>query len=1502
MVLSPWQIEEVRMSICLATPGGERPVDKGENEQAKQGEGNVHAAEYDLTKDLFLKTQRHGVGSQNANVKDSNHNFNDSDEENEAYLLEMIRLLRTIQQGIRAPDLVSAACRGEKNIATAKKESALGSEGKAVEAEELGQDAQHALHLEKSPAFKTEAAEVESLDQHPVIEAGKPTSVSGAEDSVGATKKHTQEPALPLCRKVLDKLSHAEVWGVPRTWFRLEKVKGLEDLKDTPFLVRLILGILHRLNEMAASPSTVKQNLLLVCSEDEAEMAASRLQRANITSTSKKLEAFQRRLGKVEGVCMKELEKVADAVQQDLKLKKDDKLEKDGKPMRQEKAFDRDRFVRILLSALRQRSLSRSVIYSVFTGMYIEAKVHDKQASASTSLTPAKLQQEAALFCERLAMVMTRESTPKVEYAITSVVFTDSTDPFFEFFANSSSDASVLELVQRCCPLTISQGVCSFLHKSIQEYFAALRILKHLAALCGSCRSNGKDILHVLDLLALLDTTTSSDVRIPAGLDSKEKEEHMMRVVEKTSWGKGCKVADRTRMSQDLLKLVLGTNNSALCKLDIEQEEGVRDFLVDMQLSSPSYQNALIIIARLCASRIGTFAMARENIWTVLTMANPKREGGSLLHVACREGNLPLLRTALAIMKDSYRERLWHVSTPGAKWENVGLETPKTGTEIKHEALAAALMRQAEFTEEELDAMKVRNVVKDESYIKVGGMYIKTVASYVPPLLLRGKSKFRTIPIIAAALHGHRDCVEEILQFVEGLQQAPVIEEWKRHVYTLEWRNYRLDDADAQMVAQVLECLPGLCKLDLSGNSIGAPGCQFLGKKLTFAKSLQHLNMSENPIGAEGCQFLVKPQEVGKLQEVAEKMAVDMSIPGLIKDEFYTEFMEDEDYRSVFGKSCKLSELIDVIWGHYCAPRSQDKKESDLVEHMYGYILETLKCGFKEEMSKIVPQTEEEKKMRATFHIEQEEMRTTFKAFDTSSDDAISETEFLAFFRQKFGSDDLDHLAKEAQVTVEKLLQKLKILPVDGDDGNQTNTARMTNAFRGLDRNNNGVLSLQEFVPLLEAIITIAEEETEEQALEGLACAVSLQELNLSGCGIGPEGSRAVAAVLHRFSALTRLHIHDEVGVKVWATTTLAADGPVVVQGCLVPRVDAEGGEEEVLELNLLRLHTYVQSQLALCNQSERANTPEVQDDESRLEQAFSMSYCAAKAAAGVFIDLLQELSDATEACPGSSKLRELKTLVSRSRAFIHSNPLYTRTGRETARAFLQVAYQEPMATGLPARVEAITWDDLGKNVPGRDRSLSQSMLIERINRPEQRPDACILTVSEHKDKVNGVKMLAGGKLLVSVSDDGDVLICSAKTGEVKCTLAGHNAEGRHGCICGSEDICSGIANEDCPLLATGGHVGGVTCVDVSQNGKLLVTGGEDRTVRVWKRNSRSGLFTLWKQSSAEQHTGRVTCVSISRNGRTIASGSDDKSVKLWETSSDGALKCQRTMRGHSDR
>ena len=76
--------------------------------------------------------------------------------------------------------------------------------------------------------------------------------------------------------------------------------------------VKLILGILPSLNKLSASPNTIKQNLILLCSsEDEAEAAMSNLQKEKITSTSKELESFQHKMSKDEGACMVTLEKLS---------------------------------------------------------------------------------------------------------------------------------------------------------------------------------------------------------------------------------------------------------------------------------------------------------------------------------------------------------------------------------------------------------------------------------------------------------------------------------------------------------------------------------------------------------------------------------------------------------------------------------------------------------------------------------------------------------------------------------------------------------------------------------------------------------------------------------------------------------------------------------------------------------------------------------------------------------------------------------------------------------------------------------------------------------------------------------------------------------------------------------------------------------------------------------------------------------------------------------------
>jgi hypothetical protein len=62
--------------------------------------------------------------------------------------------------------------------------------------------------------------------------------------------------------------------------------------------------------------------------------------------------------------------------------------------------------------------------------------------------------------------------------------------------------------------------------------------------------------------------------------------------------------------------------------------------------------------------------------------------------------------------------------TVGLKWKEVGSEKPSVGTEIKNDALAAALETQVEFTKDEWDKFQVADLSSD-SYIRAGDCYFK---------------------------------------------------------------------------------------------------------------------------------------------------------------------------------------------------------------------------------------------------------------------------------------------------------------------------------------------------------------------------------------------------------------------------------------------------------------------------------------------------------------------------------------------------------------------------------------------------------------------------------------------------------------------------------------------------------------------------------------------------------------------------------------------------------
>ncbi|EMR91224.1 putative beta transducin-like protein [Botrytis cinerea BcDW1] len=89
------------------------------------------------------------------------------------------------------------------------------------------------------------------------------------------------------------------------------------------------------------------------------------------------------------------------------------------------------------------------------------------------------------------------------------------------------------------------------------------------------------------------------------------------------------------------------------------------------------------------------------------------------------------------------------------------------------------------------------------------------------------------------------------------------------------------------------------------------------------------------------------------------------------------------------------------------------------------------------------------------------------------------------------------------------------------------------------------------------------------------------------------------------------------------------------------------------------------------------------------------------------------------------------------------------------------------------------------------------------------------------------------------------------------------------------------------------GHTSTVTSVAFSPDGKQVVSGSYDDTVRLW--DTATGLQI---QPTLEGHTNSVTSVAFSPDGKQVVSGSDDDTVRLWDTAT--GLQIQPTLEGHT--
>ena len=139
-----------------------------------------------------------------------------------------------------------------------------------------------------------------------------------------------------------------------------------------------------------------------------------------------------------------------------------------------------------------------------------------------------------------------------------------------------------------------------------------------------------------------------------------------------------------------------------------------------------------------------------------------------------------------------------------------------------------------------------------------------------------------------------------------------------------------------------------------------------------------------------------------------------------------------------------------------------------------------------------------------------------------------------------------------------------------------------------------------------------------------------------------------------------------------------------------------------------------------------------------------------------------------------------------------------------------------------------------------------------------------IHTISEHEDDVWTVAFSPDGKTLASGGGD-KISLWDVATAELLQTFRKPIDVGPS---VGTAEELEGDTPTDLPANATS--------IVFSPDGKVLVSGSYDATIRLWDIATGAQLTTL------EGHTYSITSVAVSPDGSIIASGSFDGTVLLW--------------------
>ena len=184
--------------------------------------------------------------------------------------------------------------------------------------------------------------------------------------------------------------------------------------------------------------------------------------------------------------------------------------------------------------------------------------------------------------------------------------------------------------------------------------------------------------------------------------------------------------------------------------------------------------------------------------------------------------------------------------------------------------------------------------------------------------------------------------------------------------------------------------------------------------------------------------------------------------------------------------------------------------------------------------------------------------------------------------------------------------------------------------------------------------------------------------------------------------------------------------------------------------------------------------------------------------------------------------------------------------------------------------------------------------------------EVTIRNVKENESRISGLAYCEAKGIIVLQFSTNELEIRNEKSGNVLKTMSiAHDDSVRWVAISSDgRTIVSGSRDNTVRVWSTDtgtpvgqplrGHDGSVRCVAISSDGRTIVSGSEDKSVRVWNTDTGTPVG-----QPLHGHDGSVKCVAISSDGRTIVYGSEDKSVRVWNT--DTSTPVGQPLRGHDD-